>query len=156
MYELSQMDKAILNSMLQDTRISYRDLARELGVSHSTIYNRVHRMIEEGVIKGFTLVIDYEKAGINGLAYIGIELKHKDPAHLVETLRDDPRVLEIHEVFSPYDLLVKACASDMNQLKSDLVRKISGDNLGRIDVMVTYKTHKDDPRINLIELTMPK
>ncbi len=155
MANLSEIDRIILQNLMNDTRTSYRDIAEKLGVSHATVYNHVQKMIAEGIVKGYTLIIDHEKIGIKGTAYIGIELKNKNPERLIEILKNDRRVLEIHELYSPYDLMIKARADDMSQLKTDLVRKIAGEDVARIEVMMSLKTHKDDPRVYLEADTTP-
>ena len=50
--DLDEIDRAILNSLLNDARASQRQLSRDVGVAQGTITNRIRRMEELGIIKG--------------------------------------------------------------------------------------------------------
>jgi Lrp/AsnC family leucine-responsive transcriptional regulator len=62
--ELDEVDKQILYELQKDARdTSSSDIASELDISSSTVRNRIHRLEDEGVIRGYHIDIDYEKAG---------------------------------------------------------------------------------------------
>ena len=62
--ELDDVDKKILYELQKDARAtSSSDIAAELDISSSTVRNRIHRLEDEGVIRGYHIDIDYEKAG---------------------------------------------------------------------------------------------
>ena len=54
--DLDEVDRAILNSLLNDARASQRQLSRDVGVAQGTITNRIRRMEELGIIKGLSLI----------------------------------------------------------------------------------------------------
>ena len=54
--DLDEVDRAILNSLLNDARASQRQLSRDVGVAQGTITNRIRRMEEFGIIKGYSAV----------------------------------------------------------------------------------------------------
>lgn len=63
--ELDEVDLAILHELQEDARNnSNADISKRVGVSPSTIGNRINRLEDEGVIKGYSPDIDYEKAGL--------------------------------------------------------------------------------------------
>ena len=57
--DLDEIDRAILNSLLSDARASQRQLSRDVGVAQGTITNRIRRMEELGIIKGYSGRIDH-------------------------------------------------------------------------------------------------
>ena len=57
--DLDEVDRAILNSLLSDARASQRQLSRDVGVAQGTITNRIRRMEELGIIKGYSGRIDH-------------------------------------------------------------------------------------------------
>lgn len=62
--ELDDLDKYIIYALQQDARnTSSGDIASEMGVSSSTVRNRIHQLEDEGIINGYYLDIDYEAAG---------------------------------------------------------------------------------------------
>ncbi len=70
--ELDEVDKAILRELLVDARLSFREIARRVGVSTATVANKIRRLEEAGIIKGYTAIIDPEKLGYDVTAVIEI------------------------------------------------------------------------------------
>ncbi|WP_349409682.1 Lrp/AsnC family transcriptional regulator [Pseudalkalibacillus sp. SCS-8] len=61
--QLDEKDIRILNHLLQNSRVSMRELGRLVDMSAPAVTERVRQMESFGVIKGYTVEIDYEKAG---------------------------------------------------------------------------------------------
>ncbi|MFQ6060102.1 MAG: Lrp/AsnC family transcriptional regulator, partial [Thermoplasmata archaeon] len=66
------LDSRILGLLNENGRMSYRVIAKKLKVSLSTVSNRIHRMEEKGIIKGYAPIIDTESLGYDLQAVIGI------------------------------------------------------------------------------------
>ena len=62
---LDDTDRRILSVLQRDARASMRRISEEAGVSLGTVSNRVRRLEESGVIRGYTVMLDPEKAGWN-------------------------------------------------------------------------------------------
>ncbi|MEN8805804.1 MAG: winged helix-turn-helix transcriptional regulator, partial [Wenyingzhuangia sp.] len=60
-FNLDQTDHQILNMLVENARTPFTDIAKKLQVSAGTIHVRVKKMEDEGLIKGSTLILDYEK-----------------------------------------------------------------------------------------------
>lgn len=63
MSRLDRVDRAILRLLQQDGRASIRSVAERVHVSRANAYARISRMVEDGVIRGFTARVDHERAG---------------------------------------------------------------------------------------------
>ncbi|MEM3881406.1 MAG: Lrp/AsnC family transcriptional regulator [Candidatus Bathyarchaeia archaeon] len=61
--ELNETDKKILENLLRDARLSSRQIAKNVGVSVGTVLSRIKKMEEDGLIKGYSAVLDHEKLG---------------------------------------------------------------------------------------------
>ena len=61
--ELSETDKKILKNLLEDARFSSRQIAKNVGVSVGTVLSRIKKMEEDGLIKGYAVILDHEKLG---------------------------------------------------------------------------------------------
>ncbi len=61
--KIDHIDKKILNELIQNSRVSMRELSKRINMSSPAVSERVKQMESFGVIKGYTLNIDYEKAG---------------------------------------------------------------------------------------------
>jgi DNA-binding Lrp family transcriptional regulator len=60
---LDETDRKILNEYLSDARLSYREIAKRINVAVGTVLSRTKKMEQDGVIKGYTVILDDEKLG---------------------------------------------------------------------------------------------
>ena len=61
MTELKELDLKILELLMEDSRQSYREIAKKLNVSHVSVSNRIQSMEQEGIIKGYTTITDPDR-----------------------------------------------------------------------------------------------
>ncbi len=71
---MDDLDIQITRSLNENARKSYRDIARELRVSLSTVSNRIHKLEEEGAIKGYAPIVDDSKMGYDLQVVVGIRI----------------------------------------------------------------------------------
>ena len=64
MVEIDKLDREILDILSEDSRLSYREVAKRLGVSHASVSTRIRRLEDEHVIRGYTTVVDPEYLGM--------------------------------------------------------------------------------------------
>jgi Lrp/AsnC family leucine-responsive transcriptional regulator len=75
---VEDLDRAIVRLLAADGRMSYTDLGKATGLSTSAVHQRVRRLEQRGVIKGYAAVVDHESLGLPLTALISI--KPIDPA----------------------------------------------------------------------------
>jgi DNA-binding Lrp family transcriptional regulator len=63
MLELNETDQKILKNLLDDARFSSRQIAKNVGVSVGTVLSRIKKMEDDGLIKGYSVILDHEKLG---------------------------------------------------------------------------------------------
>ena len=69
---MEEIDRAIVGALFADGRLSYTDLAERVGLSVSAVHQRVRRLEQRGVIRGYTARIDYEAIGLPLTAFVAI------------------------------------------------------------------------------------
>ena len=67
---LDDLDWKILKSLQNDARQTYTEIGHSLGLAHSTIYDRIKRMEEQGIIKKYTTIFDLQRIGIKKITAI--------------------------------------------------------------------------------------
>jgi Lrp/AsnC family leucine-responsive transcriptional regulator len=75
---VEELDQAIVRLLAADGRMSYTDLGKSTGLSTSAVHQRVRRLEQRGVVRGYTVDVDYEALGLPLTALISI--KPIDPA----------------------------------------------------------------------------
>ena len=69
---MEDTDRAIVRALTEDGRLSYTDLAERVGLSVSAVHQRVRRLEQRGIIKGYTARIDHEALGLPLTAFVAI------------------------------------------------------------------------------------
>ena len=126
--DMDEFDRKIIAVMRRDGRITYTDLAREVGLSKTPCQQRVRRLIENGVIVGFRAVVDPARLGLDHIAFTEVKLSDTREAALGEfnaAVRQIPEVEECHMIASSFDYLLKVRTSDIRKYRMVLGEKIS-------------------------------
>ena len=92
---MEKLDRRILSLLARDGRMSYTDIGKETGLSTSAAQQRVRRLEQRGVIKGYTAVLDAAELGLLVTAFVSI--KPFDPS---QTDDAPDRLAHIEEIIS--------------------------------------------------------
>lgn len=123
-------DKNIIMALQQNGRISNKDLAEQVALSPAPCWRRVDALQKSGLIKGYSVVLDQEKLGLNitAFAFIALDNHHPETVKVFdECIRQWPEVLECHATSGEHDYLLKIVTADMqsyNQLIYDHILSI--------------------------------
>ena len=139
--KIDKIDKKIIELLKRDGRMSYRKIAEEIGRTEVTVRRRVRKLIKEGVIRRFTVVIDPVKIGKSVQAFISVPIDVKETSKLVEKLRDMEEVSEAYFLAGRTILLLKINVEDLGALSRFLEEKL--EVLGETRNVETYLILKD-------------
>ncbi|MFE1350815.1 Lrp/AsnC family transcriptional regulator [Kitasatospora phosalacinea] len=117
MSRLDRVDRSILRLLRQDGRASIRSVAERVHVSRANAYARISRMVEDGVIRGFTARVDHEKAGQAASAYVTLRIVQNSWRTVREQLLRLPGVAHIALVGGDYDVLMLVHTADNRALR---------------------------------------
>lgn len=149
MVDLDELDRKILMSLQLDGRMPYSKLAKYLRVSESTIYLRIKKLTQAGIIKGFSVNVDYKALGKNALAYVFMKTSPKYHQKAIKILKNIDEIYEIHDVTGEYQLLLKILTDDRFSLTGVInrIRRVEGVR----ELYVTYvlETFKEEKTIKV-------
>lgn len=126
---LDEIDNLIIRTLRQDCLTPFVKIAKKLGVTEGTIRHRVKRLSQDGIIKRFTVATDPTLLGFGALAFVVVSISPGLVHHAAQELAKLPTVLEVHEVHTYGDLLIKIRASDLSEtarILSDQIKTIHG------------------------------
>lgn len=130
MDKIDNLDKKILNIIMENARIPSKDIAEQCGVSRAAIHQRIQRLIDMDVIVGSGYNIDPHKLGYNTCTYIGVKLeKGSLYREAASELAKIPEVVECHFTTGPYSMLIKVYAHDnqhLMQILNDRIQHVPG------------------------------
>ncbi|MQA86547.1 MAG: AsnC family transcriptional regulator [Streptosporangiales bacterium] len=121
---MEDLDRRIASLLARDGRMSFTDLARETGLSVSAVHQRVRRLQERGVIRGFTALLDADTIGLPLTAFVSI--KPIDPAapdDAPERLQHLEAIEACHSVAGEESYILKVRVGSPGELE-DLLQEI--------------------------------
>ena len=147
MERLDETDERILAELAQDARATYAEIGQRVNLSAPAVKRRVDRMLESGVIRGFTTVIDRNAMGWNTEAYVQV-FRHGTvaPNELRAAWIDIPEVVSAATVTGTADAILHVLARDMRHLEEALERIRSAADVERSESIVVLTNIIDRTR----------
>jgi Lrp/AsnC family transcriptional regulator for asnA, asnC and gidA len=147
---LDDVNLKIIDILGKDSSTPFVEIAKQLGVSDATVHIRVRRLISEGIISKFTVIIDNNLLGYDHLAFMGINVKPGLADEAIEDLSNLEEVLEIHEMHGTFDLLLKIRSKDLDQMRDVVENKIRTlPHIIETELMTVLKTRKEEQIVSL-------
>lgn len=147
--ELDDLDLKILGLLNQDARKSYRDIAKEVGVSISTVSNRVRKLESEGVITGYAPLVDESKIGFDVMAVVGVKIHKGKLLDVQRRIAKDERVSHVFDVTGEWDSIVVVRLRNTRELDSFIKRLGSMEYVENTYTMVVLNVVKEERRVLL-------
>jgi DNA-binding Lrp family transcriptional regulator len=123
-HTLDDIDRQIVKALNANGRISYTDLAKEIGLSRVAIQARVNALLEEGVIERFTAVINPEKLGIAVSAFFNVEVEPKRLQSIADTLAEEAAVTSLYHMTGPSKLHMHGLFTNHKEMEIFLNEKL--------------------------------
>ena len=123
--QVDERDLEILRLLEHDARMPWRQLARKLGVSEATIYVRVKRLFEKGIVKGFSVKINAEALGLKFHAFLLVKVKTSGYERITRLLRGRKYVSRVYEITGQHNLLIEIVARSRDDMLS-LIDELRG------------------------------
>ena len=133
---IDDLDRSIILELQEDARRPYKEIAAKLGVSESTISNRVNRIQRTGILK-LEARVDPFKLAHKVAAIIGIQLERRGHLQAVEEIRKIPGVSAVYVATGKYDLFIEVMEDSISDLNDFLFHK---SRLSKMKNIVTTET----------------
>jgi DNA-binding Lrp family transcriptional regulator len=149
--DVDAVDRAILNLLQEDCRLSFNKVAAKAGVSVGTAYNRIKSLEAKGLLKGYTAVLDSVKLGYGLTAII---LLQAEGGYLVDVEREiakSSNVFAVYDVTGEFDAAVIAKFRDRVDLNAFIKQLSSSSHVRRTVTNVALSTVKEDFRVRFTD-----
>jgi Lrp/AsnC family transcriptional regulator, leucine-responsive regulatory protein len=120
---LDQRDLAILKALQEDARATFAQVGERVGLAASTVHDRVRRLEQTGVIRGYRAEVDAERLGLYVTALVSVSpLDPKQPDDTPDRIREFPEVEACHSVAGDENYVLKVRTGTTSDLE-DLLRR---------------------------------
>lgn len=143
---LDEVDLKIIRSLSENARKSYREIAKELHISLSTVANRIKRLEKEAVINGYLPIIDYNKIGYEYLAIIQVRISKGRLIDVQRKIGADPHAYEVYDVTGDWDSIILARFRTREELNNFREKLIAMDSVERMNTQIVLNVVKSERR----------
>jgi Lrp/AsnC family transcriptional regulator, leucine-responsive regulatory protein len=115
---VEDLDRQIVQLLVKDGRMSYTDLGKATGLSTSAAHQRVRRLEQRGVIRGYTAIVDPETVGLSLTAFISIKpIDPSAPDDMPARLAHLPEIEACHSVAGEENYILKVRVGSPSELE---------------------------------------
>lgn len=140
------IDRQILLILREDGRASHAALAKAVGLSAPAVGERVRKLEQSGVIRGYRAVLDADALGLDICAFVAIAPQPRKAAtELVARLLSLPEIEELHAVAGNYAYIAKVRVASTQALDGFLDRLFMMDGVERTETTMVLRTNAERP-----------
>ena len=142
--DIDKFDRAILNHLQADGRMSNVDLANAVSLSESACLRRVRSLEEDGLIEGYVALLNQSKAGLSGDVFVHIGLHREEQSELAafeSAVQSIPEVMECYLMTGEFDYLLRVVVknmADFERLHKESLTRLPG--VARVNSSVAIRT----------------
>jgi DNA-binding Lrp family transcriptional regulator len=141
---MDELDRKILDIMNTNARKSFRQMAKQLKVSMSTVSNRVKGLERDGVIKGYIPVLDPHKVGLDLLVIIGVRISKGDLIDVQNEISRHASVYGVYDITGEWDSIVIARFGNREELNTFIKRVHSIEKIERTNTQIVLNVVKEE------------
>ncbi len=144
---MDDVDRKILKELIKNSRQSFREIARKLDVAVGTVLSRVKNLEKEGIIKGYSILIDHEKLGYGLTAIIEVTVAKGKLLEVDEEIAKKPNVCAVYDTTGLTDAMIIAKFKTREELSKFTKSLLSNPYVERTNTHLVLTTIKEDFRI---------
>jgi DNA-binding Lrp family transcriptional regulator len=146
MLRVDAIDQRIISCLVADARASYAEIGNEVGLSAPAVKRRVDKLLDTGVLRGFTAVVDPEALGWGTEAFVEVHFRgNVTPAEIRSSLEPVVEIVAAYTVSGAADAIVHLRAADIHHLETALERLRAVDMVDRTVSTVVLSTLLERP-----------
>lgn len=153
METLDKIDTLILRTLQHNARLTIKELAAEVHLSTTPVFERLKRLERQGYIKKYIAILDAQKLNQGFVVYCNVKLRrmNRDIAKdFVERIREVPQVTECYNISGNFDYLLKIHALDMKSYQEFILNVLGAiESVGSIESTFVMEEIKQEYGINM-------
>ena len=141
---LDEIDIRILRKLISDARLSYRNIAEQIGVSPPTVLARVEKLEKNRIIKSYSALLDHEKLGYDLTAIIEVIAIKNKVVEVEKVLSKYENVCAIYDITGLTDMIIVAKFRNRKELSNFVKKELSIPSVQRTNTHLVFLTVKED------------
>ena len=142
--ELEETDKKILNAIIENSRLSLRQIAKKIGVSVATVMHHLQNLEKDKIINRYTSNINYEKIGYDIEVLIEMRISKGRLLDVEKKIASHPNVFAIYDITGAFDAAILARFKTRRQMDNFLKKIQTYEFVERTETKLILKTIKEE------------
>lgn len=142
--EIDETDKAIIQVLQQNARLSYRQVAQRIHVSVATVMKRIQRLEQEKIIKRYCALIDYDKLDYDIHVIIELRVSKGKLFQVEKQIATNPNVYAVYDHTGQFDATILARFKTRRSMDSFLKKIQTYDFVERTETLLVLNTIKEE------------
>ncbi len=137
--KLDKLDHDIIALLKHNSKLPVRDIAKHLNSKHSTIHERIKRLIRDGVIEEFTLKLNHSLLGKGFTVFMFVT------GEISRSIKNSENVIELFSVTGEYEYMMKLRFRDVQEFNDFVVNfKRENSSIRKLLTTVATETVKEE------------
>jgi len=152
MFQIDEIDLKILNILQENGRVKRNELAQMVGLSVPAVSERMKRLEDAGIIKGYTALLDSKKLGkdITAFVFVSIDSSKNYPL-FIERVMEVDEILECHSITGEGSHLLKVKTENTSTLEKLLARIQSWPGVTGTKTNIVLSTIKETTKVKIFD-----
>lgn len=147
--KFDETDLQIIKLLQEDSRLSFNKIASKLGISVGTAYNRVKNLEDDGILKGYTVLVDPVRLGYAMTALVLIQAEGTHIVDVENEIAKIDNVVSVYDITGDFDIAVIARFKDRSGLNGFVKKILAVPYVKRTVTNVALNVVKEDFRITI-------
>lgn len=142
---IDSLDMKIIRALQKDARKPIVRIAKEVDANEATVRRRINKLMRDGIIERFTVVLDYHKLGRVIKAFIGLRVEAAKLKTIAEHLAKHPDTQVVYRTSGDTDIVTEVIFEKMEDLNTFLEEELSLDGILGTIVTIVIGPYKRCP-----------
>lgn len=128
MQNIDSTDKKIIEILQKDANLSIKQIAAQLNLTNTPVYERIKKLEKTGVIEGYSAIINPKKVGKELMIFTSVSLKEHTKEYLLNfesKVQEIREVIECHHLSGEHDYFLKVLVKNMDDYRDFLTNKLA-------------------------------
>ena len=134
------LDRKLVNALLEDGRASLRSLGEELDVSVTTVSNHISDLEEDGIIEGYVPEVDYGELGYDVTAVIQLKVEGSALPEITDRLSEHTHMVSVYEVTGDHDVIAIGKFTDTDHMNEQIKELLIDPDINESNTSVVLNT----------------
>ena len=143
------LDRKLVNALLEDGRASLRSLGEDLDVSVTTVSNHISELEDEGVIEGYAPIVDYGELGYDVTGIIQLKVEGSALPDITDRLQRQRHITTVYETTGDYDVIAVGKFTDTDHMNDQIKAVLTDPDINESNTSVVLNTVTENKQFDL-------